>query len=359
MTHENKAVLINTGRFGPELGTDMPRLSDASDIVSGGIRLISCRETEIDTKKLLPGISTRLVDRQSLQAGIAAKQTLNVLPEGSGMDKAGVILGSSFGATASMYDFFHKIATDGPVSISPMEFPNTVSNAAASRVGMWFSLKGHCVSISNGNLSGLDALGLAEREIRHQVMDYYLVGGSEEVPEVVRRIYAKVTEADRESDRSNGIAREILYEGAAMLLLTSVKVTMERQLNPICYFDGYEAGTVLRGAKSPGQVVNEIEKFMERCGYRADEVLFCTGITPGSGLSYAVIAETITRFGHNRVLVHNCHGDTVVNYFAAEGIMGIIAAVEALRAPDNQNRRQAVVFNVENDGRFSAVAIHV
>lgn len=359
MANENQVVLINTGRFGPELKPDGPELSDTSDIVSGGIRLSSCREAEIDTKRLLPGISTRLVDRQSLQAGIAAKQALGILPEGIGTERAGVILGSSFGAAASMYDFFHKIVTDGPNSISPMEFPNTVSNAAASRVGIWFSLKGHCISLSNGNLSGLDALGLALREIRERVMDYYLVGGSEEVPEVVRKIYAKVTEAHREIDRINGIAREILYEGAAMLLLTSAKVAREQKLNLIGYIDGYYAGTVPGGENSPGVVMDEVEKLMERCGYQPNEVLFCTGIIPGSSLSYAVIKEAITRFGDNRMLIHNRYGNTLVNYFAAEGIMGITASVAALTNTNKQNRRKAMVCNVENDGRFSAVAIHI
>ena len=357
MVNVIQVVLINTGMFGPE--PDRVKLSAGDDIDSVGIRLSPCREDEIDAKRLLPGISTRLVDRQSLQAGIAAKNALSILPERTGAEKAGVFLGSSFGAAASMYDFFHKIVTEGPVSLSPMEFPNTVSNAAASRVGMWFSLKGHCVSLSNGNLSGLDALGLAEREIREKVMDYYLVGGSEEIPEVVRKIYAKVTAADREIDRVNGTNREIIYEGAAMLLLTSTEVATERKLKPLAYIDGHYSGTILNGENPVIVLMAEIAKLMERSGYQPNDVLFCTGIIPGSSLSYEAVKEIVSRFGEDRVLVHNRYGDTLVNYFAVEGIKGINAALAELNGGDPQKRRQAIVFNVENDGRFSAVAIHV
>lgn len=359
MANENKVVLINTGKFGPELQPDGTGFSADDVLESGDIRLSFCREAEIDTKRLLPGISTRLVDRQSLQAGIAAKQALSILPDGTGAERAGVILGSSFGASASMYDFFHKIVTEGSVSISPMEFPNTVSNAAASRVGMWFSLKGHCVSISNGNLSGLDAVGYACREIRNKVMDYYLVGGSEEIPEVVRKIYAKVTGEERQADLSNGVSREILYEGAAMLFLASADLAKEKELKPIAEITGYRSGTVLE--KSSGPVLDEMRRLMEGCDFNENEVLFGAGVIPSGELSYSVINETIKQYGLERVLIHNRFGDTLVNYFASEGIMGINEVIKKMADIGNSNRKyqKAIVFNVENDGRFSAVAIQL
>jgi hypothetical protein len=353
-----KVVLINTGKFGPEIGPDGPDVANIETITSGGISLCSCREANIDTKRLLPGISTRLVDRQSLQAGIASREAIRIIVEDINWERAGVILGSTFGATASMFDFYHNIVTEGVDYISPMEFPNTVSNAAASRVGIWLSLKGHCVSISNGNLSGLDAVGFAYKEIKKNLMDYYVAGGSEEISEVVKRIYSRIFEDRHQIDRSQGITHEVLYEGAGMLLLTSKEQAEENHIKPLCIIDGYASGTIKQDQNQVA-VIDEIEKFIVQCNYSKDEVLLYTSLVPGSDLCYAVIDEAKQRFQADRVLIHNRFGSTVINYFAMEGIHGILSAIDAFSRPNGPHYRKTVVFNVENGGRFSAVAIQM
>jgi 3-oxoacyl-(acyl-carrier-protein) synthase len=244
MENEKKIVVISRGKFGPAIESGGPDISNSETIASSGINLSTCRAASIDTKRLLPGISTRLVDRQSLQAGIATKEAIEIIPEDIDWERAGVILGSTFGATASMFDFYHNIVTEGVDYISPMEFPNTVSNAAASRVGIWLSLKGHCVSISNGNLSGLDAVGFAYKEIKKNLMDYYVAGGSEEISEVVKRIYSRIFEDRHQIDRNHGISHEVLYEGAGMLLLTTKEQAEEKHIKPLCIIDGYTSGTI-------------------------------------------------------------------------------------------------------------------
>lgn len=355
MAKNQKVVVIGSGKFGPEIGLEGPDLVKQEFIADGAINFSICREESIDTKSLLPGISVRLVDKQSLQAGIAARKALGMIPPEATLDweRAGVVLGSSFGATASMFDFYHKIVTDGVNYISPMEFPNTVSNAAASRVGIWLSIKGHCVSISNGNLSGLDAVGFAYKELKKNRMDYYLAGGSEEISDAVKMIYSQIYKDRHELDRKHGVTREVLYEGAAMLLLTTNERTEEMQVKPLCVIDGYLSGTADQNQVA---IIAAIEKLIAKSNYSKEEVLLCAGLAPGVSLGYSVIEELGRRF-HDRVMVYNRFGTTIVNYFAMDGINGILAAVEAIAKQNESQYHKAVVFNLEKGGRFSAVAI--
>jgi hypothetical protein len=82
-------------------------------------------------------------------------------------------------------------------------------------------------------------------------------------------------------------------------------------------------------------------------------------LVPGSDLCYAVIDEAKQRFRADRVLIHNRFGSTVINYFAMDGINGILSAIDAFSSPNGPHYRKTVVFNVENGGRFSAVAIQM
>ena len=57
--------------------------------------------------------------------------------------------------------------TRGALGASPMEFPNTVGNAPASRASIWLGLTDKVVSLAEGEtVSGLDALLFALRLVR-------------------------------------------------------------------------------------------------------------------------------------------------------------------------------------------------
>lgn len=136
-------------------------------------------------QKTFPEISPKYVDNVSLLAGIAAGRALNrggkpLEPE-MGKDFA-VIVGSAFGAVDSMIDFDCMAILKGPNAVNPMDFPNTVANAAGSRIGIWLQLKGPNVTLTNGGTSFIDALGFAWEGYNNGLFQRCLVGAAEKVP---------------------------------------------------------------------------------------------------------------------------------------------------------------------------------
>src|SRR5262249_50953514 len=79
---------------------------------------------------------------------------------------------------------------DGPSSVNPMEFPNTVLNAPASRVSILLAVTGPNATISTGEASALDAIGYAADFLRLGRAGAMLAGGGFGLSEDVYRGFA-------------------------------------------------------------------------------------------------------------------------------------------------------------------------
>lgn len=137
-------------------------------------------------------LSPKYIDALSLLAGLAAAQALKgadgslEVPEEKARKEFAVVLGSAFGATESTVDFDAQALAKGPNAVNPMDFPNTVANAAGSRVGIWLKFTGPNVTLTNGDTAFLDALGFAWEGLQGGVFKRGLVGAAEKVPSFLR-----------------------------------------------------------------------------------------------------------------------------------------------------------------------------
>ncbi len=133
---------------------------------------------------LFPEESPKYIDPISLLAGIGAgrifRQGEN--PLSPAPDDA-VILGTAFGALESSLEFDRQALLKGPNTVNPMDFPNTVANAAGSRIGIWLQLKGPNVTLTNGGTSFIDALGFAWEGMNGGLFSRCLVGAVEKAPD--------------------------------------------------------------------------------------------------------------------------------------------------------------------------------
>ena len=106
----------------------------------------------------------RHFDRTALLLACAAKLALEDAGVRSGAadtprdDRIGIAVGSTFGSIGSIAAFDTEALREGPSYVNPMEFPNTVLNAPASRVSILLGVTGPNATISTGEASGLDAL---------------------------------------------------------------------------------------------------------------------------------------------------------------------------------------------------------
>lgn len=117
----------------------------------------------------LPDLDIRMVDRLSLLLMAAvwnAMKTHGISPSALPAEATAIVSGSNHSALRPSIDLLDSAAEKGALGISPMTFPNTVGNAAASRVSIWLGLRDKVICLSDGPvLSGLHALLTALEEV--------------------------------------------------------------------------------------------------------------------------------------------------------------------------------------------------
>lgn len=93
----------------------------------------------------------------------------------------GLVLGTMFCSVKTIGEFDRRAQSAGVEYASPMDFANTVLNAAAGQVAIWHHLRGVNTTIAAGSISGLHAIGYATDLIRRGRADVIVAGGAEEL----------------------------------------------------------------------------------------------------------------------------------------------------------------------------------
>src|SRR5262245_43986235 len=226
---------------------------------SGGSRLAG----EIAEFSPGPFIGTKGIrhfDRTALLLACAAKLALEDAGiRGSAADPArddgiGIAVGSTFGTIGSIAAFDTEALREGPAYVNPMEFPNTVLNAPASRVSILFGVTGPNATISTGETSGLDAIGYATDFLRLGRADAMLAGGVFGLGADVYRGFAGTGVLSGSAGeelcapfdrRRNGI---VLGEGGCLLVLEPLTRARTRGARIYGEITGYGNGFRPRGA---------------------------------------------------------------------------------------------------------------
>src|SRR5437016_9736728 len=131
----------------------------------------------------LNGKPLRPLDRTGRMVAAAAKLALGNsgwAAELLAKHDVGLVLGTMFGSAHTIAEFDRRGLTQGPACVSPMDFANTVLNAAAGQTAIWHNLRGINSTIACGSASGLMALGYAADLIRYRGHPAILAGGADE-----------------------------------------------------------------------------------------------------------------------------------------------------------------------------------
>src|SRR5712692_9146723 len=134
-------------------------------------------------EKYLGRMNLRPLDRTSRLAAGAARLSLDNSGWSEEMvkqEEVGLVLGTMFGSLHTISEFDRRILEAGPEYVSPMDFANTVINAAAGQAAIWHNLRGINSTISAGAASGLQAIGYGAELIRCGRLKALLAGGAEE-----------------------------------------------------------------------------------------------------------------------------------------------------------------------------------
>ena len=162
-------------------------------------------------------------------------------------DIFGVSLGSTMGSVWSISEFDKEGLREGPRSVNPALFPNTVINAPASQISIRFNIQGFNSTVSTGFCASLDAVYYAMNMIELYEYKAVLTGGVEELCEQTYKGFYKIghlagSRTGKEEincpfdKRRNGI---VLGEGACIFILEELEHARSRNAHIYSEVLGY------------------------------------------------------------------------------------------------------------------------
>jgi 3-oxoacyl-[acyl-carrier-protein] synthase II len=142
-----------------------------------------------DTTELAEYISKRAlrrVDHYNRMALLAAYQALQEAGMLSGRPRRfGIIVATGYGALRAMWDFKHSLIGETDTIGSPMSFSTSVYNAVAGRIAIALKEKGPNLSVSQFDLSAVQAFLTARQWLAEERVDALLVGAVDEYSNVL------------------------------------------------------------------------------------------------------------------------------------------------------------------------------
>ena len=190
--------------------------------------------------------------------------------------EVGLVLGTMFCSVRTIAEFDRRAVQLGPSYASPMDFANSVINAAAGQAAIWHGLRGVNSTVAGGEASGLMAIAYAADLIRSGRADALLAGG---VEELCFESFLGFQRAGRLGDlpvpfdaRRDGCA---LAEGAAVLMLEDAESAAARGARVLAEIKGHGMGFDTSGGdeiERAEAVASAVRLALEDAGVAAEDL---------------------------------------------------------------------------------------
>lgn len=208
-------------------------------------------------------------------------------------DELGLVLGTMFGSVHTVCAFDRRVQSAGPSYASPLDFANTVINAAAGQVAIWHGLRGINTTIAGGPAAGLQALAHAAEAVRTGRATALLAGGADELCRESFYGFARhgLLAASNGTApcsvpfeaRRNGFA---LGEGAALLLLEDAESARRRGAPILAEIRGWASAFDPSRGGSPRQAADAVRRAiglaLDHAGTSPDEIDAVSAAASGS-----------------------------------------------------------------------------
>jgi len=228
---------------------------------------------DFSPQSYLGAANFRPLDRTGQLAASAARNALTA----AGWDavtianhQVGLVLGTLFCGLGTIMGFDRNTQVAGPKYAKPMDFANTVINAAAGQTALWHKLHGINSTLAGGACSGLMAIGYAADLIRTGRARALLAGGAEEL--CFESLYGfqsagLLAEAGREARavpfgaERNGF---VLGEGAAFLVLEDGELARQRGATVLAEVLGWSSGFDPSGGRDQERAAGSVAACLSR-----------------------------------------------------------------------------------------------
>jgi 3-oxoacyl-[acyl-carrier-protein] synthase II len=231
--------------------------------------------TSFDAQKYLGRRNLRPLDRTSRLVASATQLALNDSGWTESMrqkEEVGLVLGTMFCSVHTISEFDRRALEAGPTYASPLDFSNTVINAAAGQTAIMHKLRGVNSTISTGISSGLQAIAYATEVIRNGRAHAILAGGADEMcfesfygfdrGGLLCRSEQSAGDFPIPFDkRRNGFA---LGEGAALVMLEDAHFARDRGARTLAEITGHGCGYDCSQGDDEESAVNAIALSVRR-----------------------------------------------------------------------------------------------
>src|SRR5262249_6393180 len=137
----------------------------------------------------------RRLDRAARLGAVVAERALREAGEVD-RDRAGVVLGTTFGSIDASAAFVHRILAKGAGLASPAEFPNLVPSSPVGHASIYLGLRGPVLAAAELGASGECALMQAAELVVAGESDAIVAGDVEEANGIVERVFAALFASD-------------------------------------------------------------------------------------------------------------------------------------------------------------------
>ena len=132
------------------------------------------------------------ISRMAVAASIEAVTDSGLDMKSLESERIAILLGTAYGSSSHVDQFYMSLLKDGPRGAQPMLFPETVPNAPASHIAMYHKIRGPNATFCQNEISAEIAMIYAKNLLDLDVVDVALVGGAEELSEALYACYDAV-----------------------------------------------------------------------------------------------------------------------------------------------------------------------
>lgn len=192
---------------------------------------------DFDPGQYMPSRSYRRLSRISRMAVAASVEALTdsgLVLESLDAERIAIIVGTSYGSSSHVEDFFVSLLKEGPRGAQPFLFPETVPNAPASHIAIFHGITGPNSTFCQNDISAENAIMYARNLLLRNYADIVLVGGAEELSAMLYSCYDAVLALNRHKVDNDGSVTPpigggiVLGEGAGIIVMEKLDFARER-----------------------------------------------------------------------------------------------------------------------------------
>jgi len=231
-----------------------------------------------------PGVYRRMsrISRMAVASSVEAVKDSRLILDTIDKERVAVIMGTSYGSSSYVEDFYISLLKDGPRGAQPFLFPETVPNAPASHIAMFHGITGPNTTFCQNEISAENAILYSQNLLIQNQVDVALVGGADELSAILYSCYNAVGALKKIKVENDELVNPkpgdglILGEGAGVLVMERLDFALERNAK---IYGILRSGAITGGMTSVGHYEVEGEQMaramflaMKKANIKLDEI---------------------------------------------------------------------------------------